>query len=124
MTRRSKPSRSMGRVQTNLYPLSFVRGGIVNETPDQRRLAGATTETRSRSDGGSAGARASRRAADDSSGKAARMPVALHRGAVQTTVLTVGGRARGEKDSSCGVWPRPWALARHRRAARVALTRC
>jgi hypothetical protein len=122
MTRRSKPSRSMGRVQANLYPLSFVGGGVVNETPDQRRLAGATTETRSRSDGGSAGARASRRAADDSPGKAARMPVALHRGAVQATLLTVGSRARRKREF-LGRLAATVGLARQRRAARVALTR-
>jgi len=44
----------MRRVQVDLHALSFVGGGVVNRTTDARQWqwARATTETRSRCDGG------------------------------------------------------------------------
>jgi hypothetical protein len=47
----------MRRVQVD-FALSFVGGGVVNGTTDERQSASATTETRSRCDGGRAGGRA------------------------------------------------------------------
>jgi hypothetical protein len=41
----------MRRVQVDLHALSFVGGGVVNGTTDERQWAHATTETRSRCDG-------------------------------------------------------------------------
>ena len=48
----------MRRVQVDLDALSFVGGGVVNGTTDERQWARDTTETRIRCDGGRAGGRA------------------------------------------------------------------